>query len=68
LPYRIVQKYLTSLFQQNRKQYWGGQKNADLVYDIDKQLAVSHKQKLPWGCRQIIIKWCDRSCKKDILT
>ncbi|MFT5253139.1 MAG: putative endopeptidase, partial [Flavobacteriales bacterium] len=39
-------KYLTSLFQQTGNNTEEAKKNADLVYDIDKQLAVSHKTKV----------------------
>jgi hypothetical protein len=49
-------KYLTSLFQQTET-ILRRPKNADLVYDIDKQLAVSANQSCPARCRQIIIKW-----------
>ncbi len=39
-------KYLTSLFQQTGSNTQEAKKNANLVYDIDKQLAVSHKTKV----------------------
>ncbi|KAF2510142.1 M13 family metallopeptidase [Flavobacterium zhairuonense] len=39
-------KYLTVLFQQTGSNALEAKKNADLVYDIDKQLAVSHKTKV----------------------
>lgn len=39
-------KYLTVLFQQTGSSAEEAKKNADLVYDIDKQIAVSHKTKV----------------------
>jgi len=39
-------KYLTALFQQTGSNATEAKKNADLVYDIDKQLANSHKTKV----------------------
>lgn len=39
-------KYLTTLFQQTGSNADEAKKNADLVYDIDKQLAVAHKTKV----------------------
>ncbi|KOP39618.1 M13 family peptidase [Flavobacterium sp. WLB] len=39
-------KYLTALFQQTGSNAQEAKKNADLVYDIDKKLAVSHKTKV----------------------
>ena len=39
-------KYLATLFQQTGSNAKEANKNADLVYDIDKQLAVSHKTKV----------------------
>ena len=39
-------KYLTTLFQQTGSNADEAKKNADLVYDIDKQLAASHKTKV----------------------
>jgi putative endopeptidase len=39
-------KYLSTLFQQTGGNALEAQKNANLVYDIDKQLAVSHKTKV----------------------
>ncbi|MDR6763878.1 putative endopeptidase [Flavobacterium sp. 2755] len=39
-------KYLTALFQQTGSDAIEAKKNADLVYDIDKQLAASHKTKV----------------------
>ncbi|WP_026730506.1 M13 family metallopeptidase [Flavobacterium denitrificans] len=39
-------KYLATLFQQTGSNAQEAKKNADLVYDIDKQLAISHKTKV----------------------
>jgi len=39
-------KYLTTLFKQTGSDATEAKKNADLVYDIDKKLAVSHKTKV----------------------
>jgi putative endopeptidase len=39
-------KYLAALFQQTGSNTQEAEKNAGLVYDIDKQLAVSHKTKV----------------------
>ena len=39
-------KYLTALFQQTGSSAEEAKKNADLVYGIDKQIAVSHKTKV----------------------
>lgn len=39
-------KYLAALFQLTGSNAAEAKKNADLVYDIDKQLAVSHKTKV----------------------
>ncbi|MNQ39090.1 Neutral endopeptidase [compost metagenome] len=39
-------KYLATLFQQTGSNAKEAEKNANLVYDIDKQLAVSHKTKV----------------------
>lgn len=39
-------KYLTTLFQLTGSNSAEAKKNANLVYDIDKQLAVSHKTKV----------------------
>jgi len=39
-------KYLTTLFKQTGSNAIEAKKNANLVYDIDKQLAVSHKTKV----------------------
>ncbi|MFD1604178.1 M13 family metallopeptidase [Flavobacterium artemisiae] len=39
-------KYLATLFQLTGSSAGDAKKNADLVYDIDKQLAVSHKTKV----------------------
>jgi putative endopeptidase len=39
-------KYLATLFQQTGSNDTEAKKNANLVYDIDKQLAVSHKTKV----------------------
>ncbi|MDL2144886.1 M13 family metallopeptidase [Flavobacterium tructae] len=39
-------KYLVTLFQQTGSNASEAKKNADLVYDIDKQLAGSHKTKV----------------------
>ncbi|WPO76847.1 M13 family metallopeptidase [Flavobacterium sp. KACC 22761] len=39
-------KYLTTLFQQTGSNAQEAKKSADLVYDIDKQLAFSHKTKV----------------------
>jgi len=39
-------KYLATLFQQTGSNANEAKKNANLVYDIDKQLAVSHKTKV----------------------
>lgn len=39
-------KYLVTLFQHTGSNATEAKKNADLVYDIDKQLAVSHKTKV----------------------
>ncbi|OXB20707.1 peptidase M13 [Flavobacterium tructae] len=39
-------KYLVTLFQQTGSNADEAKKNADLVYDIDKQLAASHKTKV----------------------
>ncbi|MDQ6472459.1 M13 family metallopeptidase [Flavobacterium sp. LHD-80] len=39
-------KYLATLFQQTGSDANEAKKNADLVYDIDKQIAVSHKTKV----------------------
>jgi putative endopeptidase len=39
-------KYLTALFQQTGSNAIEAKKNANLVYDIDKQIAVSHKTKV----------------------
>ncbi|WP_073488696.1 MULTISPECIES: M13 family metallopeptidase [unclassified Flavobacterium] len=39
-------KYLAALFQQTGSNAQEAKKNADLVYNIDKQLAVSHKTKV----------------------
>ncbi|MFH6989235.1 M13 family metallopeptidase [Flavobacterium collinsii] len=39
-------KYLTTLFQQTGSNTEEAKKNANLVYDIDKQLAVAHKTKV----------------------
>lgn len=39
-------KYLTTLFQQTGSNAQEAKKNANVVYDIDKQLAVSHKTKV----------------------
>ncbi|WP_017497818.1 M13 family metallopeptidase [Flavobacterium sp. WG21] len=39
-------KYLVALFQQTGSNASEAKKNADLVYDIDKQLAGSHKTKV----------------------
>jgi putative endopeptidase len=39
-------KYLTTLFQHTGSNAKEAKKNANLVYDIDKQLAVSHKTKV----------------------
>ncbi|WP_374175071.1 M13 family metallopeptidase [Flavobacterium tructae] len=39
-------KYLVTLFQQTGSNANEAKKNADLVYDIDKQLAASHKTKV----------------------
>ncbi len=43
---KAYKKYLTALFQQTGSNANEAKKNADLVYDIDKQLAVSHKTKV----------------------
>lgn len=39
-------KYLTALFQQTGSNAQEAKKNADLVYDIDKQIATSHKTRV----------------------
>lgn len=39
-------KYLTTLFQQTGSNAQEAKKNANVVYDIDKKLAVSHKTKV----------------------
>ncbi|MCD0465245.1 M13 family metallopeptidase [Flavobacterium sp. ENC] len=43
---KAYKKYLTTLFQQTGSNAEEAKKNANLVYDIDKQLAVSHKTKV----------------------
>lgn len=43
---KAYKKYLTKLFEQTGSNAQEAKKNADLVYDIDKQLAVSHKTKV----------------------
>ncbi|WP_456314688.1 M13 family metallopeptidase [Pseudomonas shirazensis] len=43
---KAYKKYLTTLFQQTGSNAKEAEKNADLVYDIDKQLAISHKTKV----------------------
>ncbi|KIO52845.1 M13 family metallopeptidase [Flavobacterium hibernum] len=43
---KSYKKYLATLFQQIGSNAKEAEKNANLVYDIDKQLAVSHKTKV----------------------
>lgn len=43
---KSYKKYLATLFQQIGSDAKEAEKNANLVYDIDKQLAVSHKTKV----------------------
>jgi len=43
---KSYKKYLATLFQQTGSNIQEAQKNANLVYDIDKQLAVAHKTKV----------------------
>ena len=43
---QAYKKYLATLFQQTGTNAKEAEKNANLVYDIDKQLAVSHKTKV----------------------
>ncbi|RED22112.1 putative endopeptidase [Flavobacterium cutihirudinis] len=43
---KAYKKYLAALFQQTGSNAEEAKKNADLVYDIDKQMAVSHKTKV----------------------
>lgn len=43
---KSYKKYLATLFQQIGSDATEAEKNANLVYDIDKQLAVSHKTKV----------------------
>jgi len=43
---KAYKKYLATLFQQIGSNAKEAEKNANLVYDIDKQLAVSHKTKV----------------------
>jgi putative endopeptidase len=43
---QAYKKYLATLFQQTGSNAKEAEKNANLVYDIDKQLAVSHKTKV----------------------
>lgn len=43
---KSYKKYLATLFQLTGSNAPEAKKNADLVYDIDKQLAVSHKTKV----------------------
>ena len=43
---KSYKKYLATLFQQIGSNATEAEKNANLVYDIDKQLAVSHKTKV----------------------
>ncbi|WJS96568.1 M13 family metallopeptidase [Flavobacterium johnsoniae] len=43
---KAYKKYLDALFQQTGSNADEARKNADLVYGIDKQLAVSHKTKV----------------------
>jgi putative endopeptidase len=43
---KAYKKYLSTLFQQTGSNAQEATKNADLVYDIDKQLAVAHKTKV----------------------
>ncbi|MEZ0130200.1 M13 family peptidase, partial [Flavobacterium sp. LBUM151] len=43
---QAYKKYLATLFQQIGSNAKEAEKNANLVYDIDKQLAISHKTKV----------------------
>lgn len=43
---KSYKKYLATLFQQTGNNAKEAEKNANLVYDIDKQLAISHKTKV----------------------
>ncbi|RKR09217.1 LOW QUALITY PROTEIN: putative endopeptidase [Flavobacterium sp. 81] len=43
---KAYKKYLATLFQQTGSDAKEAEKNANLVYDIDKQLAASHKTKV----------------------
>ncbi|OXG00761.1 putative endopeptidase [Flavobacterium araucananum] len=43
---KSYKKYLSTLFQQTGSNAQEAEKNANLVYDIDKQLAVAHKTKV----------------------
>lgn len=43
---KSYKKYLATLFQQTGSNAQEAEKNANLVYDIDKQLAVAHKTKV----------------------
>jgi len=43
---KSYKKYLATLFQQTGSNIQEAQKNANLVYDIDKQLAIAHKTKV----------------------
>jgi len=43
---KSYKKYLATLFQQTGSNAKEAEKNANLVYDIDKQLAISHKTKV----------------------